>query len=183
MGSYKDISDTSTDYKWECVGSNGGSTASCSYPKLINGSCGSAKNVCDAGSFSDIVDSDTSFRWQCMGVNGGSSASCSSSLMTTPTNFRAVGAGCEMVNGKNAGVIGLTWNLLDKADRYEIKRLGSTVGSIRAVINLKGDQSNYVDKFGTGSNIYQGYELRACNNTIGCSPFSDKILVRSPNCQ
>ena len=183
MGVFTDTADDSTNYKWQCKGANGGTDASCSTPKLINGVCGSTKNVCDAGSFSDIVDSDTSFRWQCLGVNGGSNASCSSSLITTPTNFRAVGAGCQTVNGKKVGAIGLTWNLIDKADRYEIKRLGESAGSIRAVINLKGDQSSYVDKFGTGSNIWQGYELRACNNVLGCSPFGDKILVLSPNCK
>jgi cysteine-rich repeat protein len=76
-GALNDATDTSTNYLWSCVGSNGGSTASCSLAKPLNGVCGSSNNTCTTGTLSDTSDSSTNYLWTCLGVNGGVSASCS----------------------------------------------------------------------------------------------------------
>jgi len=47
-------------------------------PPLINGSCSSATNICNAGAFSDTADGACTNNWNCVGQNGGSTASCSS---------------------------------------------------------------------------------------------------------
>ena len=36
-GSYKDVTDSGTEYKWQCTGSGGGSTDNCSSKKPVNG--------------------------------------------------------------------------------------------------------------------------------------------------
>jgi hypothetical protein len=67
----------STTDQWSCTGINGGTTASCSVAKIINGSCdNSAQNRCSTGTPNDGVVSDTStlYRWNCDGLNGGSTA-------------------------------------------------------------------------------------------------------------
>lgn len=74
---------------WQCNGSNGGSTASCSASALlaqINGVCGSINggtsnvapttNLCSAGTASAVTGSGP-WAWNCIGSNGGSTASCS----------------------------------------------------------------------------------------------------------
>lgn len=91
-------------WSWTCVGSNGGSTASCSaqtsqtnQPTPVNGVCGSANNtsvsaaptnnLCSAGSASSVAGSGP-WTWSCAGSNGGSNASCSASTAQNPvTNF------------------------------------------------------------------------------------------------
>ena len=87
-GSLNDTADTDTNYLWQCAGSGGGTTASCSLPKeveppspppipLVNGGCAATLNMCVAGSFGDTADTDTDHLWQCAGSGGGTTASCS----------------------------------------------------------------------------------------------------------
>ena len=72
------IADTTTLYKWHCVGANGGSTArNCQKTKAVNGVCNNRqRNSCSAGTANDtaIHDTTTLYRWQCVGTNGGTTA-------------------------------------------------------------------------------------------------------------
>ena len=72
------IADTTTHYRWHCVGANGGSTATnCQKAKPVNGTCNnSQRNGCSSGTANDaaIVDTTTHYRWHCVGANGGSTA-------------------------------------------------------------------------------------------------------------
>ncbi|MEO5367406.1 MAG: hypothetical protein H7831_13865, partial [Magnetococcus sp. WYHC-3] len=80
-GTFSDIADTDTNHLWQCLGSNGGTNASCSLPKdvttPVNGICSTSLNQCTKGVFSDIDDSSTNYLWKCEGQNGGTTASCS----------------------------------------------------------------------------------------------------------
>ena len=79
-GELEDINDSSTQYLWECVGSQSIASCSLNIPPsvVIDGSCGNSVNACDTGSFSDIADTSTNYLWDCVGSNGGITAySCS----------------------------------------------------------------------------------------------------------
>jgi hypothetical protein len=80
-------------YNWDCQGSGGGTTASCSATysagPLVNGACGSANGVtvssmpwvnnCSAGSLTtnDTSGTDGDFNWSCVGSGGGVTGRCS----------------------------------------------------------------------------------------------------------
>ena len=71
------IADTSTHYIWQCIGTNGGATASCTKAIPVNGVCNnSRRNSCSAGTANDdvIADTDTHYTWHCEGANGGATA-------------------------------------------------------------------------------------------------------------
>lgn len=76
-GTLQDTTDTSTNYLWNCNGQNGGTNASCSLSKAVNGECGSTNNACTTGTLSDTADSTNNYLWSCNGQNGGTNASCS----------------------------------------------------------------------------------------------------------
>ncbi len=92
-GNFSDRSDTSTQWRWQCTGENGGSTVQCSAnkPAPVNGRCGSAnrgsyssfpnRNNCSEGSLSSQRTSSNSYTWTCQGQNGGSNASCSATRL------------------------------------------------------------------------------------------------------
>lgn len=69
--------DTESDYKWKCLGSNGGKNVNCSLSKKIEGKCGSKRNTCISGSASVMTSSSTLYRWRCVGRYGGKTVSCS----------------------------------------------------------------------------------------------------------
>lgn len=79
-GTLSNTPDSPTQYLWNCVGSNGGSTASCSQNKPVNGACGAAVDTCTAGTYSDRADSPTQYLWSCLGLYGGTNASCSQDI-------------------------------------------------------------------------------------------------------
>jgi uncharacterized repeat protein (TIGR02543 family) len=100
-GSFIDVTDSSTQYLWSCVGTNGGSTASCSLPipaNPINGSCGTAAitytsiapfpqgSYCATGSSNPLTPSDptsgSTSTWSCVGTNGGTTVSCTATRTT-----------------------------------------------------------------------------------------------------
>ena len=78
-------------WNWRCAGSNGGSSASCGAPLLVNGVCGEANNVpvilapttglCSAGTASSVTGTG-SWSWTCAGSNGGSNASCQAAMLS-----------------------------------------------------------------------------------------------------
>jgi len=73
-------------WAWTCAGLYGGTPASCSANKKVNGSCGSANghvrtaipagsDLCSAGTASAVSGSGP-WSWTCAGLYGGSNASC-----------------------------------------------------------------------------------------------------------
>ncbi len=76
-GTFQDRPDTSSQWRWACLGRNGGTNAYCARNKPpVNGQCGSAINSCVRGTFQDKPDSPTQYLWLCLGKNGGSTAAC-----------------------------------------------------------------------------------------------------------
>ena len=92
---------------WQCSGSNGGTTASCSASRLgtpVNGVCGTRNTVypsttttwpggstlCSAGTASPANPSfplaGSSTVWSCNGINGGTSASCTATRQSSAVN-------------------------------------------------------------------------------------------------
>lgn len=91
LGTYNDIGDTPTHWQWQCVGQNGGTTATCQAAKTqqqqpVNGMCGSAhgqtystpptQGLCNAGNPTQVQTNQTTYNWDCLGQNGGSTMSC-----------------------------------------------------------------------------------------------------------
>ena len=82
-------------WAWNCLGSNGGTTACCSRPAfyVVNGQCGPMNGVttnvapttglCNAGTASAVSGSGP-WTWSCAGSNGGTTASCEAFTPTTP---------------------------------------------------------------------------------------------------
>ena len=94
-------------WNWSCVGSNGGSTASCSAPVSVmgvNGVCGPANGtsqsraptsgLCSSGTAS-VFSGTGPWNWSCVGSNGGSTASCSA-----PVSAMGVNGVCGSANGR-----------------------------------------------------------------------------------
>ncbi|MDD4937771.1 MAG: hypothetical protein PHX34_02020 [Candidatus Shapirobacteria bacterium] len=87
-GTLNDTTDSSTYYKWQCVGSNGGTTASCTKKKMVNGVCGKSdrqnvtkkptSGLCSSGTSTIVYYKSSSkyWYWSCKGSNGGTTASC-----------------------------------------------------------------------------------------------------------
>lgn len=93
-------------WSWSCIGSNGGTTASCAaslYIAPVSGRCGSSNgasvfttpttNLCSSGN-STSVSGNGPWSWSCTGSNGGSSASCVANLHVTPVSGQ-----CGLSNG------------------------------------------------------------------------------------
>src|ERR1700730_17338101 len=85
-------------WAWSCLGSNGGTNASCSAPlklTVVNGQCGSSNgasltsvpttNLCSTGTASSVTGSGP-WAWNCAGSNGGTTAQCSAQLQQTIVN-------------------------------------------------------------------------------------------------
>ena len=72
-----DLPDTSSDYKWRCIGANGGNNVSCSLKKRIDGKCGSKKNTCISGSVSVMTGASNLYKWRCVGRYDGKTVTCS----------------------------------------------------------------------------------------------------------
>jgi hypothetical protein len=84
-GNFSDQTDTSSNYLWQCTGTNGGSTSSCTLPiPPTNGVCSATLNQCTAGTLNDIADTSTNYQWQCTGLNGGTTAPCTQAIPQTP---------------------------------------------------------------------------------------------------
>ena len=85
-GSYGHLSDTQEQYRWKCLGTNGGVNATCSFckpersatdePSAI-GRCGSALNSCEVGTFKNLPDTEEYYRWQCTGSSSDINVACS----------------------------------------------------------------------------------------------------------
>ena len=89
-GSYIDLPDSSTQYKWECSGLNGGQSETCSrtIPVIAeNGSCDASHYNCSIWSLDSAssVSWTIAWTWKCKGTNGGLTASCSETKPITYT--------------------------------------------------------------------------------------------------
>ena len=73
---FVEVTDSATDYRWSCNGTNGGSNAPCSMSIAVSTApvCGAATNTCTKGSFSDLADSITQYLWKC--DSGTASVNC-----------------------------------------------------------------------------------------------------------
>ena len=138
-GSLSDVSDSSSHYRWMCVGLSGGGDDSCSKsmpssepvnPVVVNGVCDeSVVNGCGAGSLSDVSDSSSHYRWMCAGLNGGSDDSCSKSMPSSePVNPVVVNGVCDesVVNGCGAGSLS---DVSDSSSHYRWMCAGLNGGS------------------------------------------------------
>ena len=104
---------------WTCLGSNGGTNASCSASRQaavipVNGSCGSANaktytysatgyapdTQCGSGSSSStsFPATGSSASWTCTGLNGGTNVSCSASRQAAPA---PINGSCGSADGQN----------------------------------------------------------------------------------
>lgn len=93
-GTFTDLSDTSSQWRWRCDGQNGGSnsgTCTANRATAVNGSCGSAHGTtvssapseaasCSSGTLTNQNASSTTYSWTCQGQNGGTNANCSASI-------------------------------------------------------------------------------------------------------
>jgi hypothetical protein len=81
-GTFLDTIDSFDLSRWSCVGSNTGTTASCTkaIPAKVNGVCSTTLNVCTSGTFVDVNDSTTQYKWNCNGLYGGTTASCTKTI-------------------------------------------------------------------------------------------------------
>ena len=75
-GTFTDVTNSNTHYRWTCTGLNGGTNANCQAAKPVNGTCGATKNTCTKGTLEDTIDSNRYYFWLCHGENGGRTHSC-----------------------------------------------------------------------------------------------------------
>ncbi len=112
-GTLNDIADSGTDHLWECTGSNGGTTDSCSMTiagPVVNGACGIADGrtfsnpptvkLCaiNGGTASAVTtNAPFNYTWTCNGSGGGTNDSCSAFIGS------ALDDGWQFVCGTDGG--------------------------------------------------------------------------------
>jgi hypothetical protein len=89
-GSYINLPDSSTQYKWECAGLNGGQSKTCSRTIPVvaeNGSCWATHYNCSIWSLdtASSVNWSVAWTWKCKGTNGGWTVPCSETKPITYT--------------------------------------------------------------------------------------------------
>ena len=88
-GTASSVATGATTYSWNCLGINGGTTASCYANKsstIVNGKCGVANYVtvasapttdlCTSGTPSSVTTNASTYTWTCSGVSEGTDDSC-----------------------------------------------------------------------------------------------------------
>lgn len=95
------VTNSSNTWNWNCNGTFGGASATCSAPQQINGTCGPANgssvytkptsSLCATGN-STSVSGTGPFDWNCNGINGGTNATCSANLVVNGECGAAHGA-------------------------------------------------------------------------------------------
>ncbi len=89
-GEARPLSSTAEEYRWQCLGGNGGIDTTCSKPRPVilesasPGKCGSRINTCDTGEFGNLPDTDQEYRWKC---EADVDATCSKSKVDVPTRI------------------------------------------------------------------------------------------------
>lgn len=94
VGSYYNFTSTSTAWNWSCSASSGGTPATCSAPRIVNGACGTADgfattvtpsvNLCVSGSAAAVTGTGP-WAWSCTGANGCITKPCAAPLLMTPS--------------------------------------------------------------------------------------------------
>ncbi|MCL2474118.1 MAG: hypothetical protein FWF23_04365, partial [Alphaproteobacteria bacterium] len=74
-------------WTWTCDGINGGTDATCTVNKTVNGGCGTADGtslysapfagLCETGTDTEVIVGDTGWTWSCEGINAGTTVTCS----------------------------------------------------------------------------------------------------------
>jgi hypothetical protein len=171
-------------WTWNCVGSKGGTTATCSAQLAspsplppVNGQCGPANgvavntapttNLCTAGTASAVSGSGP-WNWTCAGSNGGSTAVCwapSSSAVngacgsSNGASLKSAPTGNLCSAGTASGVSGSgpwTWTCAGTA--------GGTTASCQALA-ARGNQPVLIQYVGSSANpAFGGYPGTADNN-------------------
>ncbi len=106
-GTYSDTPDDTQFWRWDCLGTNGASDASCtankppaagvctSYPgSYTSEPATDTPTGCTTGTFNDVTDTTTQWRWECLGDNGGATTSCQASVTT-------VNGACQTYSGEH----------------------------------------------------------------------------------
>ncbi|MDQ1344399.1 MAG: hypothetical protein QG650_1120 [Patescibacteria group bacterium] len=98
QGTKADVDTVASDggFDWTCAGAYGGTAATCSAPKKVDGVCGSSNgatltaapstNLCSIGTAS-LVTGTGPWNWTCSGVNSGNQASCSAQIASYAVTF------------------------------------------------------------------------------------------------
>jgi hypothetical protein len=78
VGKFVDMSDTSSQYKWSCLGAYNEGDANCfvNIKSANEAACGKDTNNCLAGVFIDIADSSSYYQWVCQSANKKRKTSC-----------------------------------------------------------------------------------------------------------
>jgi len=88
---WTDVAGTDGVYNWRCDGANGGTNATCSAKRIINGRCATGLTsaptsaACLSGTFKDMPDFEGHWIWDCVGVNGGTTAHCN--VASVPVSY------------------------------------------------------------------------------------------------
>ena len=111
------VEDTTTHYRWSCVGAHGGTTVSnCQIARPVNGVCkNSQRNGCRSGTANDpaVADTTTHYKWSCVGRNGG----------TTVNNCQILRGVCG--DNVNTCISGIVQNV----DDSDTQRLWNCIGA------------------------------------------------------
>jgi len=89
QGTYSNLANDQTNWRWQCVGVRGGASQSCSARiTAVTPVCrshpgqhqsqpaNSTSTACTAGTYSDLADTTSEWHWQCTGAGGPSPVSC-----------------------------------------------------------------------------------------------------------
>lgn len=92
-GTFAEMSDATSQWRWYCNGAGGGSNVTCYANRPVDGDCDTSHsggppfytqpatnsvNGCDNGTtYEDQSDTSTLWRWYCHGIGGGATVSCS----------------------------------------------------------------------------------------------------------
>ncbi|MDI6720897.1 MAG: FN3 associated domain-containing protein, partial [Candidatus Aenigmarchaeota archaeon] len=114
QGSYSNVDDTSTEWKWKCLGGYDGADdtsddVACSAAKRVDGVCGtntgnyetfeSIPNKCNPGGPKSQSSTSTAWTWVCGGSNGGSDSPACSASKVRASSPRILTSGARQVSG------------------------------------------------------------------------------------
>lgn len=111
-----------TNWTWQCISNNGGTTADCSAnysatAEAISGVCGSDNgatlnnttptNLCSAGTADEVFYVHTGWNWKCLGTDGGADARCSATNSAYSPPVLPPTASCSGLSGVEAWLCGI----------------------------------------------------------------------------
>lgn len=100
-GSYSNLANTQTDWRWQCIGTSGGSTAQCSasitpvtpvcraHPgQHTTQPANTTATGCTSGTYANLTDSNNAWRWRCVGTAGPQPVDCEAQKPTVAGQCR-----------------------------------------------------------------------------------------------